>query len=120
MLGHQEKTAFMLLAGVAVIVVASHGVLTLIGNQPFARPLSNTSADGELVIFEGRIDSISQTKSGGHLIVSVSNRTVFIPAQAAQGLTLQKGQNVSIYGTVETYRGKKEIVVNSAGDVRYL
>lgn len=120
MLGHQERTALLLLTAVAVIVIAAHGVLTVLGNQPFARPFSNASADGELVLFEGRIDSVSLTKSGGHLIVSVSNQTVFIPAQAAQGLTLQKGQNVSLYGTVETYRGKKEIVVNSAGDVRYL
>ena len=43
--------------------------------------------------------------------------TIFVPAQVAQELTLQKGDTISVYGIVQTYRGKKEIVVNSIKDI---
>jgi DNA/RNA endonuclease YhcR with UshA esterase domain len=43
--------------------------------------------------------------------------TIFVPAQVAQGLTLQRGDTISVYGVVQTYRGKKEIVVNSFQDI---
>lgn len=119
MLGRQERLALAILVGVAVVVVAAHGVLTVIGKQPFARPFSNTSADGELVFIEGTIEQAALTKSGGHVTLKIRNITVFIPAPAVQGTSFQKGQNVSLYGTVETYRGQKEVVVNSAGDIRF-
>ena len=49
MLGRQERNAILLLIGVAVIVIAAHLILTSVGKQPFARPFTNTTADGELV-----------------------------------------------------------------------
>ena len=118
MLWRQEKTALLLLLGVAAIVLAAHGALTLYGKGPFATAFSNNSANGDLVILTGTVDRVSLTKSGGHVILSVNNQTVFVPSLAAQGRSFQKGQNLSLYGTVETYRGEKEVVVNSAGDIR--
>jgi hypothetical protein len=118
MLGRQERMAIALLLGVAVLVMAAHGLFTLIGKQPFARPFTNNSVDGELVFIEGTIDQATLTKNGGHITLRIRNTSVFIPAPAARGLAFQKGQNVSLYGVVETYRGEKEIVVNSAGDIR--
>ena len=112
--------ALFLLFGVAIAVVAAHGVLTVLGKQPFARPFSNTSADGELVFLEGTIEQAALTKTGGHVTLKIRNTTVFIPAPAVQGSSFQKGQNVSLYGIVETYRGQKEVVVNSAADIRFL
>ncbi len=41
--------------------------------------------------------------------VYLANITIFIPAQIAQELTLRKGDSISVYGVVQTYRGKKEI-----------
>ena len=47
----------------------------------------------------------------------IDNLTVVIPYQAARDLSLTKGTNVSLYGIVEIYRGKNEILFNSADDI---
>lgn len=120
MLMRQERMAIFLLIGVAVTVIIAHGVLTTLGKQPFAHPFTNTTSDGELVSLEGTIDQAVITKNGGHVMLHINNLTVFVPAQVAQGITFQKGQRVSLYGTVETYRGEKEIVVGAAGDIRLI
>lgn len=120
MLGRQERTAILLLLGVAAVVIAGHGILTVLGKQPFAHPFTNTSADGELVFIDGMIDQVSLTKNGGHVNLRIQNTTVFIPAQVAKGLAFQKGQRVALYGVVESYRGEKEIVVSSTEDIRLL
>jgi DNA/RNA endonuclease YhcR with UshA esterase domain len=116
----QERVAVFLLVGVAVAVIVAHFVLAGLGKQPFARPFNNSSVDGDLVVVEGMIDQITLTKSGGHMTLSVNNLSVFLPAQVVQGISLQKGDRISVYGTVQTYRGKKEIVVSYADDVRIL
>lgn len=118
MLGRQERTALCLLLAVAAVVTAGHGILTLVGKEPFARPFTNTTADGELVFFEGIIDEVTTTRSGGHVNLRIRNTPVFIPAQVARDIPLTRGEKVFLYGIVETYRGEKEIVVNSAGDIR--
>jgi DNA/RNA endonuclease YhcR with UshA esterase domain len=120
MLGRQERTVILLLLVVAVIVITAHLVLTAAGKQPFAHPFTNATADGELVYLEGSVDQVTLTRTGGHMTMRIHNLTVFIPAQAVQGRAFQKGQNISVFGTVTTYRGEKEIVVNSAGDLRIL
>jgi DNA/RNA endonuclease YhcR with UshA esterase domain len=119
MLGRQERTAILLLIGVAVVVIVAHVVLTNVGKQSFAHAFTNTSADGELVYLEGTIEQTSLTKTGGHVTLRIRNLTVFVPAQAARDLTFQKGQRISLYGVAETYRGEKEIVVGSAGDINF-
>ncbi len=118
MLGRQERTALYLLLAVAAAVTVGHGILTLVGKEPFARPFTNTTADGELVFFEGIIDEVTTTRSGGHVNLRIRNTPVFIPAQVARDIPLTRGEKVFLYGIVETYRGEKEIVVNSAGDIR--
>jgi DNA/RNA endonuclease YhcR with UshA esterase domain len=120
MFERQERVAVLLLVGVAIAVIAAHFVLAGLGKQPFARPFTNSSSDGELVIVEGQIDQITLTKSGGHMTVSVNNLSIFLPAQVVQSVSLQKGDRISVYGVVQTYRGKKEIVVSAAEDVRVL
>jgi hypothetical protein len=118
MFERQERVAFLLLVGVAIAVIMTHIVLAGLGKQPFARPFTNSSSDGELVIVEGSIDQITLTKSGGHMTVKVNNLSIFLPAQVVQGLSFQKGDTISVYGIVQTYNGKKEIVVSSAEDVQ--
>lgn len=120
MLERQERVAILLLVGVAIAVIAAHLVLAGLGKQPFARPFTNSSPDGELVVVEGQIEEISLTKSGGHITVRVNNLSIFLPVQIVQLVSLQKGDRISVYGIVQTYRGKKEIVVNAAEDVRIL
>ncbi|MGA2121010.1 MAG: hypothetical protein ABSG49_03080 [Methanoregula sp.] len=118
MLGRQERVALLLLVGVAVTVVAAQVVLTMIGKQPFAHPFSENSADGELVIVEGAVEKATLIENGGHLALQVNNISVFIPATAARNLSVHKGDSILAYGIVQTYRGKKEIVISSAEDIR--
>ncbi len=120
MFERQERVAILLLVGVAITVIVAHVVLAGLGKQPFARPFTNSSPEGELVVVEGQIDQISLTKSGGHMTVSVNNLSIFLPVQVVQVVSLQKGDRISVYGVVQTYRGKKEIVVSSAEDIRIL
>ena len=120
MFGRQERVAILLLIGIAVAVIAAHLILSSLGKQPFAKPFTNNSADGELVHMEGTVDQVALTKTGGHMTLQINNLTVFIPAQAARDLTMNKGANVSVYGIVETYHGKKEIIVSSAEDIRFV
>jgi hypothetical protein len=117
MFEHQERVAILLLLGVACAVIAGHLILGTLGKQPFARPYTNTSPDDELVITSGTIDQIMITKTGGHMSVYLENITIFVPAQFAQDLTLKKGDSISVYGVVQTYRGKKEIVISSGSDI---
>jgi hypothetical protein len=117
MFERQERVAILLLLGVACMVITAHLVLGTLGKQPFARPFTNISADGELVIVGGTIDQITITKNGGHMNLYLANITIFVPAQIAQELTLQKGDVISVYGVVQTYRGKKEIVISSGKDI---
>jgi hypothetical protein len=120
MFERQERVAVILLIGVAFAVIVAHLVLTGLGKQPFARPFTPGSSDGELVIVEGRIDQITLIKNGGHMTVSVDNLSIFLPAQVVQGVSLQKGDRISVFGIVQTYRGKKEIVVSAPEDIRIL
>jgi len=117
MFERQERGALLLLLGVACFVITAHLALGALGKQPFARPFTNNSADGELVITGGTINQISITQNGGHMNVYLANITIFIPAQIAQELTLRKGDSISVYGVVQTYRGKKEIVISSGKDI---
>ena len=117
MLGRQERIALVLLLGVVIAVLAAHLVLEALGKQSFARPFTNTSVDGELVFVAGTIDQLAITKNGGHMNVYIDTITVFVPAQVAQELTLQKGDVISVYGIVQTYNGKKEIVLGSVKDI---
>jgi len=117
MLERQERVAIVLLLGVVITVITAHLILGSFGKQPFARPFTNNSTDGELVIAAGTIDQLVITQNGGHMNVYTDTVTIFVPAQVAQELTLQKGDVISVYGIVQTYRGKKEIVVSSVNDI---
>ena len=117
MLWRQERIALVLLVGVAVTVIAAHAVLSMIGKQPFARPFSENSMDGELVAVEGMVGRATLIENGGHLALIVNNITLFVPATAAQDLIVHKGDTILAYGIVQTYRGKKEIVISSAEDI---
>ena len=117
MLERQERIAIVLLLGVVITVITAHLILGSFGKLPFARPFTNNSADGELVIATGTINQLAITQNGGHMNVYIDSVTIFVPAQVAQELTLQKGDVISVYGIVQTYRGKKEIVVSSVSDI---
>jgi DNA/RNA endonuclease YhcR with UshA esterase domain len=117
MLERQERVAMVLLLGVVIAVITAHLILGSLGKHPFATTFSNNSADGELVRAGGTIDQLVVTRTGGHLNVYTDTVTIFVPAQVAGQLMLERGDAIAVYGVVQTYRGKKEIVVSSAQDV---
>jgi hypothetical protein len=117
MFGRQERVAILLLLGVAVVVISAHLVLGTLGKQPFAHTFAENSVDGELVSASGIVEQISYTKNGGHMNVYLNTTIIFIPAQIAQDLILNKEDSISVYGVVQTYRGKKEIVISSIKDI---
>jgi DNA/RNA endonuclease YhcR with UshA esterase domain len=117
MLERQERVAMVLLLGVMIAVITAHLILGSVGKHPFATTFSNNSADGELVFAGGTINQLVITRTGGHMNVYIDTVTIFMPAQVAEQLTLRRGDAIAVYGVVQTYQGKKEIVVNSAQDV---
>ncbi|AGB03678.1 hypothetical protein Metfor_2690 [Methanoregula formicica SMSP] len=114
----QERIALLLLVGVAVVVITANSALTLIGKEPFARPFSGDSPDGELVVIEGTVSRVNLIENGGHLTLLVANTTIFVPAPVAQGRVIHRNDTVRAFGIVETYRGNKEIVVSNTDDLR--
>ncbi len=120
MLGRQERVAILLLCGVALAVIAVHLALVSVGKEPFASEYTKQSPDGGLVSINGTIDQATVIKNGGHVILTVSNVTVFIPAAVAGEHLFVKGTRIILYGTVQTYEGKKEILVSSIEDIREL
>jgi hypothetical protein len=117
MLGRQERIAVCLLVGVAVVVIAAHVVLGSIGKAPFARPFTPHASEGELVSVEGTVERATLIENGGHLLLRVDNLSIFIPSGVAQNLSVHTGDTIFAYGTVQTYRGEREVVINAAEDI---
>jgi len=117
-LERQERTALILLITVLAILFAGHLILTALGNAPFAAPYSESSREGDLVVIVGVVEGITPTSTGGHLLLSVNGTRVFLPSPASKEVSLQVNETVRIYGIVQVYEGKKEVVVRSASDVQ--
>jgi hypothetical protein len=120
MLGRQERIALYLLCGVVVAVALSYAVLGTIGKASFAKPYTGSNPEGDLVILDGTVQQLTVSEKGGSVILSVNNVTVFIPSPAAAGISFSRGSRVTLFGIVQTYKGKKEIVIRSAQDIRTL
>ena len=119
MFGRQERLAILLLITVAVVVTAAHLTLGYVGKRPFCSPYSVQSQDGDLVYVSGTIDEISITRAGSHGILTIDNITVFLPNSVMSGFSFAKGITLTVIGTVQTYQGKKEVVVQSASDIAF-
>lgn len=117
MFGRQERLAILILVMVTFAVITAHLVLEHTGKRPFAVPYVEDTEDGDLVLVSGTIETLSLTKTGGHLLIEVDNLTIFIPNQIASDQQLFRGANITVIGIVQTYRGKKEISVQSASDI---
>jgi predicted RNA-binding protein with TRAM domain len=116
----QERTAFLLLVAVCLVVAGAHLVLTGIGKSAFASPFTPDSPDGDLVSLQGNVEDVTVTEAGGHMILRVEGIAVFVPSSARGDIVILKGDRVAVIGTVQTYRGEKEIVVQGRGDIRIL
>ncbi len=89
-----------------------------------ANPYTRESGEGEKVFLEAEVLSKRFTYTGEHLLLQVDCNSevlsVFIPKTAgAEALnnSIQKGDFISITGTVSEYEGTREIKVESKGDI---
>ena len=81
--------------------------------------------------YNGTVLSVSATKTGGHLImdagrveispkdkpVGVTEVVIFVSGGAALKADIDKGDNVSVVGTVSIYNGRREISVDKPADI---
>jgi DNA/RNA endonuclease YhcR with UshA esterase domain len=117
MLLRQERIAFCLLCAVTAAIIVSTVALGGIDKTSMAQEFRVTTPDGVLVRITGEIRDLQQTRTGGHLTARVEDVRIFIPATAAGGVVITDGDLVSVTGTVRTYQGEKEIVVQSHDDI---
>jgi len=117
MLVRQEKIALVLLFLVSIVLVTSFVIIENLDRATFATEFSSDSPEGALVVHRGIVDRVDSTRTGGHLILDVSGVLVFIPERAAREIKIAAGDSVTLYGTVQVYRGEKEIVVEYADDI---
>jgi hypothetical protein len=117
MLDRKERIALALLIGVALVVSAAALVLESVGKAPFYSQFSNTSQDGALVSLEGPVEKVTWTRDGAHVQLVVRGVNVFVPSAAEYGIVIAEGDNAALYGVVQTYRGEKEVMVESPGDL---
>lgn len=116
----QERLTLLLLLGVIGAVVGIHLLVTALGTGYFAHPFSSEAHEGDLVSLQGTVGSVTRTTTGGHLLLSVDGTTVFVPAETAAAIQVQKGEEVQIIGTVQVYQGKREVVVSKPEEIRVL
>ncbi|MDD4255168.1 MAG: hypothetical protein PHP59_07300 [Methanofollis sp.] len=116
MLASPEIKAFIILFGISALLLGLHAALAAAGSAAFAAPWTPDAGDGSFVLLTGTVGDVREL-AGGHLIAEVNGTQVFIPASAAQGVALAKGDRVQVAGTVQTYQGRKEVVVKAAADV---
>ncbi len=116
MLTQPERQAVLLLAGVIVLLLAFYLGTAVLLPEGGAIAYSDNVSDGALVTHSGVVQDLTITKTGGHLIVNVSGVAVFVPGGGSK-LTLFIGDTVTLRGTVSTYAGKKEIIVNYPSDI---
>ena len=117
MLTTPERNALIILGIVALAVLIVASIMESLGTEAFATRFSPETPDGTLVCITGIIEKQTIIKDGGHRILIVNGTTIFIPGSAGAGLTLSRGQQVTLYGLVTTYQGEKEIMVKKPGDV---
>ena len=120
MLLRQERIALFLLCIVALGLVIATAILAGVDNATLATEYRADSRDGIFVHLSGVTAEVRTTQAGGHIIATVNGTKVFIPSDTARDVALNPGDQVSLYGIVQTYRGEREIVVNSHTDITVL
>ena len=118
MLTVQERNAFIILGIVVTALFIGAFVMESLGKESFATRFSGETPDGTLVFITGIIEKQTIIKDGGHRILTINGTTVFIPGSVGTGISLSRGQPVTIYGHVTTYNGEKEVMVQETGDIQ--
>ncbi|KAF1078568.1 hypothetical protein [Methanogenium sp. MK-MG] len=117
MLHPQERTALLLIAGILILLAVISFLIESAGKEPFAAPFSDTLEDGSLAVLTGTVTAAANTRTGGHLMLTVNNTSVFVPDGALADPETVVGETISVIGTVQTYREKKEMIVERPEDI---
>ncbi|MCQ8902775.1 MAG: OB-fold nucleic acid binding domain-containing protein [Methanothrix sp.] len=82
------------------------------------------SGSDDDISLSGRIVSIRETRTGGHLIITLDTTPlqIFIPARVAGKVRggLSPGDRVQVRGRVSEYMGRSEIEVGRPSDITRL
>ena len=113
----QEKQAVFLLILVLGIVSGAHLLLTVLGNSLFAVPYAADVPEGRMVLLEGAVERVTITQEGGHRILRVRDVQVFVPSAVVSQREIRVGSYIRGYGTVQTYRGEREVLIARASDL---
>ncbi|MDH7509749.1 MAG: hypothetical protein QHH04_01735 [Methanolinea sp.] len=113
----QEKIAIVLILVVIAAVAITTFFLESAGKGAFAHPMGPDSREGDLVFLQGSVEEVRATATGGHQILRVAGVRVFIPSTAVRSGWPGVGDEIRVYGTVQTYRGEREVLVRSGGDI---
>ncbi len=117
MLYRQERIAILILIVVLIVLTVASFLIESTGKESFATPFSETLEDGTLAILSGTITQAANTRTGSHLMLTVDNTSVFVPDNALEDPKTVIGESAKVIGTVQTYRGKKEIMVERPDDI---
>ncbi|HWQ64200.1 MAG TPA: hypothetical protein VN429_07270 [Methanospirillum sp.] len=117
MIERQEQTALLILC----LVFLSCAVFTWIGEGvgkgPFAQNYTSQSPEGVLVSHQGIVQKVTATATSGNLILDMGDVSVFISSSAAGMTNVSKGDFIQVYGIVQIWKGKREILVKDSGDI---
>ncbi|HWQ67430.1 MAG TPA: hypothetical protein VN372_11235 [Methanospirillum sp.] len=116
MLERQERSAVLVLILVMVACGCATVIFSALGKEPFVVDYSPDIRDGTLVRYQGVISHITETRTGGSLILELSGTVVFI-SPAPQDLLIAQEDSIRVFGIAQTYKGKREIMVSDPADV---
>ncbi|KQC05029.1 MAG: hypothetical protein APR53_08610 [Methanoculleus sp. SDB] len=120
MLDPRERTAALLLAGTVAALLLIHLSVQAVGPESFAAPYTVSSAEGDYVTLTGTVGGLRTTTTGGHLLFTLGETEIFVPESVASAVTAAEGDMIEVAGTVQTYRGTREIVISSPSGIRIL
>ena len=118
MLEKQERIAVLILLIVLITCGCATWVFDGMGKEPFAENYTPQSSVGSLVVWEGPVQKVISAGSGIQ-ILTIGGVQVFLPS-ASDTTMIKEGDLVSLCGTVQTYKGKREIVVSESTDIRVI
>lgn len=120
MLQREEKIVAVLLVMAVLSLIIGY-----LGFVPQVSGYTEDSKIGDSVLIEGIVLNKKMTASGGNLILSISDLDVNIFISKDNGAkevyeNLNLGDQVRINGKVAQYRNAREIIVESASDIKKL
>ena len=116
MTDHPKRRAFLLLSVSLLLILLPHTLFSLAGPAFFSTPYDASRTDGERVQHAGLVEDIRETRTGGHMIITVSGVKVFIPG-GVRSPDLRIGDEVTVFGILSTYDGNREITIQRETDI---